>query len=60
MQSHNGVDNEIIDEDNKYLEEDIEIIEEDNELNEADDEGDGVTLDQILSIKTATRLDMKG
>lgn len=63
-----GADNEIIEEDNEYLEEDFEIIEEDNEIieednetNEVDDERDGgVTLDQMLSIKSATRLDMKG
>ena len=57
-----GAGNEIIEEYNEYLEEDNEIIEEDNETNEVDDDerDGGVTLDQMLSIKTATRLDMKG
>ena len=56
-----GAGNEIIEEDNVYLEKDTEIIEEDNETNEVDDEGNwGVTLDQMLSIITATRFDTNG
>ena len=58
-----GAGNEIIEEDNVYynLEKDTEIIEEDNETNEVDDEGNwGVTLDLMLSIKTATRFDTNG
>ena len=56
-----GAANEIIEEDNEYLEKDTEIIEEDNETNEVDDEENwGVTLDQMLSIKTATRFDTNG
>jgi hypothetical protein len=56
-----GADNEIIEEDNEYLEKDTEIIEKDNETNEVDDEENcGVTLDQMLSIKTATRFDTNG
>jgi uncharacterized Zn finger protein len=46
---------------NENLEENTEIIEEDNERNEVDDEGNwGVTIDQMLSIKTATRFDTNG
>ena len=56
-----GAGNEIIEEDNVYLEKDTEIIEEDNETNEVDDEENwGVTIDQMLSIKTATRFDTNG
>ena len=56
-----GAGNEIIEEDSECLEKDTEIIEDDNETNEDDDEGNrGVTLDQILSIKTATRFDTNG
>jgi hypothetical protein len=56
-----GADNEIIEEDNEYLEKDTEIIEKDNETNEVDDERNCVvTLDQMLSIKTATRFDTNG
>ena len=56
-----GAGNEIIEEDNVYLEKDTEIIDEDNETNEVDDEGNwGVTLDLMLSIKTATRFDTNG
>jgi hypothetical protein len=57
-----GAVNEIIEEDNnEHLEKDTEIIEEDNETNEVDDEGNwGMTIDQMLSIKTATRFDTNG
>ena len=56
-----GADNEIIEEDSECLGKDTEIIEKDNETNEVDDEENcGVTLDQMLSIKTATRFDTNG
>ena len=56
-----GAGNEIIEEDNVYLEKDTEIIDEDNETNVVDDDENwGVTLDQMLSIKTATRFDTNG
>lgn len=59
--SVDGAGKEIIEKGNEMIEEISTMIEEDNETNEVDDEETwGVTLDQMLSIKTATRLDMKG